>query len=91
MGNIDSRSKFHGGYIYVKTDKPFYYSGNKVFGKIYIRVEPGNLLQARNLDIRVKGKEKCSYWEQEARTRQATRTNADGKTEHYTETYHEYV
>jgi len=66
MGNIDSRSKFDGGYIYVKTDKPFYYSGNKVLGNIYIRVEPDNLLQARNLDIRVKGKEYCSYRERKS-------------------------
>ena len=39
MGNIDGRSKFHGGYIYVKTDKPFYYSGDQVLGKVYIRAD----------------------------------------------------
>jgi hypothetical protein len=38
MGNIDSRAQFEGGYIYVKTDKPFYHPGNVVFGKIYIRI-----------------------------------------------------
>ena len=60
MGNIDGRSKFHGGYLYVKTDKPFYYPGDKVLGKIYIRAE--TLLEASTLELRIKGKEKCSYW-----------------------------
>lgn len=39
MGNIDSRAKFDGGYLFVKTDKPFYYPNNTVYGKIYIRAE----------------------------------------------------
>lgn len=42
MGNGSSEpshAKFEGGYLYVKTDRPFYYAGNKVFGKVYIRVE----------------------------------------------------
>ena len=60
MGNIDGRSKFHGGYLYVKTDKPFYYPGQKVLGKIYIRADI--MLDANTLELRVKGKEKCSYW-----------------------------
>lgn len=60
MGNIDGRSRFHGGYLYVKTDKPFYYPGDKVLGKIYIRTEI--VLDANNLELRIKGKEKCSYW-----------------------------
>jgi hypothetical protein len=37
MGNIESKAKFNGGYIYVKTDKPYYHPGDEVFGKIYIR------------------------------------------------------
>jgi uncharacterized protein YfaS (alpha-2-macroglobulin family) len=37
MGNIDSRAKYDEGYIYVKTDKPYYHPGDVVFGKIYIR------------------------------------------------------
>ena len=59
MGNIDSRSKFQGGYLYVKTDKPFYYPGDTVYGKIYIRTEVP--MSPRNLDIYVKGKEKASF------------------------------
>ena len=39
MGNIDGRAGFDGGYLYVKTKKPYYYPGNKVTGKIYIRAE----------------------------------------------------
>ena len=40
MGNeIDSRAGFDGGYIYVKTDQPFYYPGNMVSGRIYIRAD----------------------------------------------------
>ena len=39
MGNIDSRSKFNGGYIFVMTDRPYYYPGNVVKGKIYIRTD----------------------------------------------------
>ena len=60
MGNaLDSRSQFQGGYIYVKTDKPFYYPGSKVYGKIYIRTEVA--LDASFLEIKVKGKEKASF------------------------------
>lgn len=42
MGNdasIDARAAFQGGYLYVKTDKPFYHKGETVYGKIYIRTE----------------------------------------------------
>ena len=40
MGNnIDSRSCFDGGYIFLKTDQPFYYPGNMVTGKIYVRAD----------------------------------------------------
>jgi len=28
MGNIDSRAHIAGGYLFVKTDKPFYYGGD---------------------------------------------------------------
>jgi hypothetical protein len=38
MGNsLDKRAQFNGGYLYVKTDRPYYYPGNSVLGKIYIR------------------------------------------------------
>jgi hypothetical protein len=59
MGNIDSRAKFDGGYIYVKLDRPYYYPGNKVYGKIYIRTEVP--LEPSHIEIYVKGKEKCGY------------------------------
>lgn len=64
-------TQFHGGYLYLKTDKPFYYPGDKVLGKIYIRVEIA--MDAKNMELRVKGREKYSYWYDD--------------TEYYTETY----
>ena len=63
MGNIDSRACFEGGYVYVKTDKPYYYPGNVVLGKIYIRTEVP--MSAANLEIRVRGKEKASFLRRE--------------------------
>ena len=63
MGNIDSRSKFKGGYIFVKTDRPYYYAGNKVFGKIYIRAEVP--MEPSHIEIYIKGKEKASFRESE--------------------------
>lgn len=64
MGNtgsqeIDQRSKFNGGYLYVKTDQPYYYKGNTVYGKIYIRTEVP--MNANVLEIDIKGKEKASF------------------------------
>jgi len=64
MGNtIDKRAHFEGGYLYVKTDRPYYYSGNVVYGKIYIRSHVSML--PRQVIIRVKGTEKASYEEDE--------------------------
>ena len=60
MGNIDSRAQFEGGYLYVKTDRPYYYPGNKVLGKIYIRTTVP--MNAKQVEIKVKGKEHASYW-----------------------------
>ena len=65
MGNaIDRRAAFNGGYLYVKTDRPYYYPGNTVFGKIYIRIECP--MDARNLDIKISGKEKASFLRRES-------------------------
>jgi hypothetical protein len=66
MGNIDSRAAFQGGYIYVKTHQPYYYPGNKVLGKIYIRCNVP--MSAKELRIRVKGKEKASFFYEETET-----------------------
>ena len=64
MGNsIDSRASFAGGYIFIKTDQPFYYPGSTVTGKIYIRAD--KVLDADFIEIKVKGKEKCSWWRQD--------------------------
>lgn len=60
MGNIDSRAKFDGGYLYVKTDRPYYYPGNKVLGKMYIRAD--RPLDAKLAEFKFRGKEKSSFW-----------------------------
>lgn len=59
MGNIDSRSHIEGGYLFVKTDRPFYYGGNTVYGKIYIRAEQA--IDAKWMEIKIEGKEKMSF------------------------------
>lgn len=61
MGNsIDNRAQFQGGYLYVKTDKQYYTPGEKVFGKIYLRTE--HIMDADFMELRIKGKEKSSFW-----------------------------
>ena len=36
---MDPRTKFNGGYLFLKTDRISYYPGNKVIGEIQIRAE----------------------------------------------------
>ena len=61
MGNqIDKRAKFNGGYIYLRTDKPYYQSGDQVEGKIYLRTSI--VLKAKNIQIRINGKEQASFY-----------------------------
>ena len=61
MGNnIDKRARFDGGYLYVKSDKAYYYPSNIVYGKIYIRIEKPT--EAKHVEIKVKGKEKASFY-----------------------------
>lgn len=63
MGNgLDSRAQFDGGYLYVKTDRAFYYKGDVVYGKIYIRCM--REMPANYLEIDVKAKEKASHWDE---------------------------
>jgi hypothetical protein len=61
MGNCDSRLGFNGGYMFIKTDRDYYYPGNQVNGRVYIRVEQGAELAGRDLLLRVKGYEKSKY------------------------------
>lgn len=84
---------FDGGTLYLKTDMPFYYAGQTVTGKIYIRADRD--LDAKRIIIRVKGKEKYSHWydhvihyeeeyvdaEGNTQVRQATRTERRKKKE----------
>lgn len=62
MGNhLDTRAHFDAGYLYVKTDRTFYYRGDVVYGKVYIRAL--REIKARHLIIDVKAKEKASHWD----------------------------
>ena len=56
--------------MYIKTDREYYYPGNVVYGKIYIRfIDTGSPfeLNPNYLEIRVKGKEKAkiTYFHEE--------------------------
>lgn len=71
MGNqidLDDKSKFDGGYLYVRTDRPYYYPGNTVNGKIYLRVE--RPLKAECLSLHVRGKENTVFWTYNGQTSQ---------------------
>ena len=45
----------------MKTDREFYYPGNTVLGKIYIRSTPGHKFIAKDLSLRIKGYEKAKF------------------------------
>lgn len=59
MGNIDSRSQFHGGHFIVQTEKPFYHPGEIINASVYLRITKP--MAATKIDIEVKGKEKGSF------------------------------
>ena len=60
MGALSqTNSKFDGGQIFVKLDRPYYYPGNQVFGKVYISCQ--KMVPAKNLEILIKGKEKVEW------------------------------
>lgn len=84
MGNaIDRRAQFHGGYLYVKTDRPYYYPGNVVQGKIHIRIDiPMN---AHTLEIDVQGEEKASFMRHWT---ESYEHNGERKTRHHSERVH---
>ena len=73
MGNINSNACFDGGYMYVKTDQPYYYPGNTVKGKIYLRLESAR--EFKKIEIEIKGKEKIGF------RKQKFKENDDGSTE----------
>ena len=62
MGNLISKnnfSKFNGGYLFLKTDRPFYYPSAIVQGKIYIQTHVP--MSPKHIEIEVSGHEKASY------------------------------
>ena len=56
---FDEHTAFAGGYIYMKTDKQYYYAGDIVYGKIYLRVVDK---PAEKMDVRIKGVEKVEWF-----------------------------
>jgi hypothetical protein len=61
---------FEGGYMSIKCDREYYYPGNKVIGKIYIRVLPGVSLPAKNLILRMKAYEQCEFTTHDGKKKQ---------------------
>jgi hypothetical protein len=56
MGNVlDAMTKFDGGYLCLRTDRPYYYASNKVKGKIYIKTQVP--MSPKKMEIKVKGRE----------------------------------
>ena len=66
VSNYDKSAVFEGGYLFVKCERPVYYPGNQVNGKIYLRVE--RPMNATKLDIQVQGAEKVFYVTHHSRT-----------------------
>ena len=54
-------SKFNGGYLLLKTDRPYYYPSNIVKGKIYIQTT--SPMAPKHMKLEVYGHEKASYIE----------------------------
>lgn len=57
---LDPRAQFNGGILYVKTNQPYYYPGNTVYGKIYLRITAPQM-SAHSMEIKVKGKELATF------------------------------
>ena len=82
MGNSnDSRIKFECGYLFVQSDKPFYFAGETITGNIFLNLSAP--FPATHLDIEVRGKEKCKFLTHHTRT---IRRNGKTRTQHYTVT-----
>ncbi len=71
MGTVDSRCQHEHGYLFLQTSKQFYYVGEQVQGTIYMRVTKP--VEAKHMEIQVRGKEKASFMETVQR---------DGQTHH---------
>ncbi len=63
MGNIDSRAKQKKGYLFVQTEKSWYYEGEDVKGTIYIRAEED--CPEAKVQFKIKGVEKCGFSDRE--------------------------
>jgi hypothetical protein len=64
MGNGESKSEYGG--LVVHTDQPYSISGEMVTGNIYVQLEKP--FPADELRIKLKGKEKCKWYEPKQRT-----------------------
>jgi hypothetical protein len=65
LGTFDIRAKFDAGYLMVTTDKPFYEPGEQITGKIFVRCT--RPVDAKHVELEVKGKEKASFVEHEVK------------------------
>ena len=59
IAGFDLRGKFDFGYIMLQTEKPFYEPGDSISGTIYLKCAMP--VDAKYIEIEVKGKEKASW------------------------------
>ena len=71
-------AKFDGGYLFIKTDLPFYYAGQTVTGKVYIHAE--RVFKPKKLVLRIKGKEKFSHMYNHRETEEDSYADEEGHT-----------
>ena len=85
MGNVDSRCKQKGGYMFVQTEKPFYEPGDEIKGKIYLRLD--ETVKAEKISMWVRGREKVKWkdteYEGEGENRKAVKVSRKHKKEYY--------
>ena len=59
MGNDHSFAQQSFGFFFVQTDRPYYYPGNSVHCKVYLRLDRPT--EFKNLQVRLKCKEKIGF------------------------------
>ena len=82
MGNVDSKSKFEHGHIYIQPDHPYAISGENMTGNVYMELKQP--YPAVSLDIIIKGDEHCKWTERRRRTTRGRR----GRTRTHTHFIH---
>lgn len=73
---------FDGGYLFIKTENPYFYPGNLVQGKIHVRIT--SQMNATGLDMNINGMEIAKF------IRRVRKSTGSGKNrKHKTVIYHE--